>query len=403
MKTQKITFVYHVFALTSFMFSLSLRAETSFQRNSIYVHSESQGEMVSAVPEAGMVTNNNSNTPSFEIRIVNSCFATNLRTAGNPLSPYSTITAKLSVTVGVNTYDVNVDYPAHVVTPEGMTQAAPVTNMSPGKITGTAGTTAAIFGNVVKISVPGSLPPPGSRSAIDASFIQKVNDCSYSSYGTSGMSAFTPTKACGEYMGQDGPLAAEIQNLGISSDNKSFEIKVSFPGETGFCGGYYSPLMLFFDEARPGFSGQSQFPLIEGRSVTWPEANSPGYFLVYDERDKLVVNKSSQLFGESKDFKNGFDKLIQLDANHDGVISAKDPAFKHLYLWNNRKGDGISQKQDLIPLGKMVEKISLKYQRGHLRPIGQFAEEREKSIFWFKDKKGILKQGQIVDIWLSPK
>ncbi len=96
-------------------------------------------------------------------------------------------------------------------------------------------------------------------------------------------------------------------------------------------------------------------------------------------------------------------KLAQLDTNKDGFITAKDPEFKHLYLWKNKSGDGVSQKQDLIPLGKIVEKISLSYKSGHLRPIGKFAEEREKSFFWFKDKTGIIKKGQIVDIWLAPK
>ncbi len=45
------------------------------------------------------------------------------------------------------------------------------------------------------------------------------------------------------YMGQEGPLTANWEAT-WSSDFKTLNIHAAFPGQHGFCGGYFSPLML---------------------------------------------------------------------------------------------------------------------------------------------------------------
>src|SRR5690606_2252721 len=47
----------------------------------------------------------------------------------------------------------------------------------------------------------------------------------------------------------------------VADDGSAIYFYLNAPGAAGFCGGYYSPLMVFFDDRRPVFSGKSRFPL----------------------------------------------------------------------------------------------------------------------------------------------
>ncbi|MGZ3747003.1 MAG: hypothetical protein ACXWRE_06540 [Pseudobdellovibrionaceae bacterium] len=92
-----------------------------------------------------------------------------------------------------------------------------------------------------------------------------------------------------------------------------------------------------------------------------------------------------------------------MDSNNDGVIDAKDKEFKNLVLWKDKNGDGVSQPEELIKLSEKVIKISLKYSKDTVQPLGKNAEERERSFFWYRDGKGKIKKGAIIDIWIAPK
>lgn len=223
-------------------------------------------------------------------------------------------------------------------------------------------------------------------------------------------------KLLGSYFGSAGPLSSRL-NWYTSIDGKTIDVYADFPGaaspgmkakvqgetKTGFCGAYYSPLMLFFDDELPDFTGKSAFPIRENQSggVFWPEPHAPGYFLVLDEKNDSQIKDGSQLFGDYGNYENGFANLAAHDLNKDGVIDAKDKVFKKLKLWNDKNGDGVSQKAEVVTLQKKgVKSIDLKYVN-ETNKFGNRAEYKQKSTFSFT-QKGVEKKGVVLDIWFSP-
>ncbi len=196
----------------------------------------------------------------------------------------------------------------------------------------------------------------------------------------------------------------EQENFDKTNANKSFSTVVKFPGSQGFCGGFYSPLMLFFEKDYPEFKGVSFFPLYgnpEGARVNWPEENAPGYFLAHLQGEESIT-KNSQLFGQSETFNNGFEALQIHDLNGDGVIDSKDPIFKELVLWKDKDSDGVSQKSEIISLSeKHVKEIRLNYSTRTPSSFGNRARAREKAKFVF-EKEGKLTEADIFDVWLAP-
>lgn len=203
----------------------------------------------------------------------------------------------------------------------------------------------------------------------------------------------------GPYMGLPGGLSAHI-NLNQSRDGKQVEIHAAFPGQEGYCGGYHSPLMVFFDDKRPKFSGESFFPLHPGKT-TWPEKGAPGYFVAYDRLGDGVITKKDELFGNSDVFKNGFEALREFDTNKDNVIDEKDKEYNKLLLWQDKNGDGFSTKDELSALKERVKSISLKYDDSTVVSFSNRAEMKGKSTFVFTEK-GKDKTGEILDIWFTP-
>jgi len=221
----------------------------------------------------------------------------------------------------------------------------------------------------------------------------------------------TPPRHSSTYEQPDGTnfrtLASkkEIESFDQASGYKSFTAQVKFPGMEGFCGGYYSPLMLFFDEKIPHFTGVSLFQLygIEpGTRVHWPERNAPGYFLAHLPKGVKTITSYKQLFSQTDQFANGFDTLAEYDSNKDGVIDHKDPIFKDLRLWNDKNGNGVSEADEIFSLkDKSVTSISLKYDASRTTNFGGRATAREKSTFKYKSN-GKEVAAQIYDVWLSP-
>ena len=189
---------------------------------------------------------------------------------------------------------------------------------------------------------------------------------------------------------------------------KCLFVKPQFLGALGYCGSFKSPLMLFFDEKRPQFAGMSAFPLYNtGKNdrVAWPEAGSAGYFLALDKKGNKKITKSEQLFGANDKFSNGFVKLQTLDSNKDGVIDSKDAVYKNLVLWNDKNGDGKSDKGEVYSLKDMkVESLNLNYLTQGEKSIAKTdrASSKEFSSFVFKNANGEVKSGVVIDIWLAP-
>lgn len=185
---------------------------------------------------------------------------------------------------------------------------------------------------------------------------------------------------------------------------QSYSLEVGFPGEQGFCGGFYSPLMFFFDDQRPSFSGITNFPLYgknPGAANYWPEKNAPGFFLVHLKKNQKQVLDHENLFGKTDNFQNGFEALKAHDSNADNVIDHKDPIFKELKLWNDKNADGFSSNKELFSLkDKGVTKISLNYSVNNGESFDDKARAREKGSFTYKLGKKI-KEGEVLDVWFN--
>lgn len=278
-----------------------------------------------------------------------------------------------------------------------------------------SGVTAGIHGNMIQVNLPTQAKASvdltgkvtsefiGKASVSSYSFHQEVVDCTKTAvYGHLGHSSHKPAYPCGQYMGKTGPLHTNIKGVNVASDGSSVELQVAYPGQTGFCGGYWSPLMVFFDDERPEFNQTSAFPLNPFGKTHWPEAGHAGYFLAVDSDGDGKIAMSEELFGDAGGkHANGFEALRAFDSNGDGAITPADRDFNRLVLWQDKNGDGVSQKDEMVPLkAKGISKISLKYNKV-LRPLGRNAEEREMAEFHYKSGKRSAK-GHVIDVWLAP-
>lgn len=378
----------------------------------ISVDSTLSGESAIPASSSGMVSR--AATGDIILKLHLSCFGTNLRGVGNPISPNAVITGNFGLNVGGTNYSFFVKFPGELVAKSGVLSGA-VQPMSadyyggPGNPIRSAG----VFGNTIvlntamagKISVDANgtvHEPPANEKGVTLrsyTFNQEATCVGPAVFGKIGHSAHTPTYPCGQFMGKTGVLATVFRSISVSADQSQVDMEFAFPGQTGFCGGYWSPLMIFLDDERPKFTGLSSFPLSPSGKTYWPEAGSKGYFLALDRNDNGLIDQKDELFGQNEGAENGFEALKKLDANNDGVIDAKDPEFKKLVLWNDANGDGVSDKAELIPVAKLVKSISLKYKKGDVLPIGRNAEARESSeVVLAKGKK----RAKIIDIWLAP-
>lgn len=206
--------------------------------------------------------------------------------------------------------------------------------------------------------------------------------------------------------GRDITAVVESAKFDEANANNSFTTFVKFPGQEGFCGGFYSPLMMFFDDKVPEFSGVSTFPLYgvkDGARVNWPEKDAPGYFLVKLDKKGDEIRSHQQLFGKTDKYENGFEALKEHDSNKDGVIDSKDPIFKSLALWRDSNSNGNSENGEVVSLAsKGVVSIDLKYTTRDATNFDNRARAREKSKFSFKDAKGKITKSNIFDVWFSP-
>jgi len=217
-------------------------------------------------------------------------------------------------------------------------------------------------------------------------------------------------------LGTDGFASSNI-SIRRSENGNDTEVYVLFPGaiqagqragkrNRSFCDAYYSPLMLFFDDKWPEFSGFSSFAVLPNSGwFVWPEAGSPGYFLALDRNKNGTIDSGEELFGENqgRGVANGFEALRKLDSDKNGLINAKDGEFHRLLLWNDANGNGTSEPTELVPLAKKsVVEISLQYKKNQVYPVGGGAELRENSTFVYRDQNGNFKKGEVYDVWLSP-
>lgn len=221
-----------------------------------------------------------------------------------------------------------------------------------------------------------------------------------------GSITFTQSGAPGGYAGNNGvlpPRATPVVHY--STDGSVITVVVTLAGGSAnaACRGWFSPLMVFFDDKRPEFSGTSWFPLRPQMvaPVYWVEPNAPGYFLALDTDGDGEISGVSELFG-TFNAENGFEILKRHDLNNDGKIDASDPVFSKLLLWRDKNGNGKSEKFEMAPISsRKLVSISLGYTKDAEVNVQGRAKLRERATFQYRNADGRLVTGDVVDVWFS--
>ena len=317
------------------------------------------------------------------IRVISSCYGTNLRSVANPLGPDSTIhmIAKLKKPNGEEVL-IDMKYHAEVAKPNPRT-GAPYDTVTLTKNSAEDILAFAIAGNTIMLDT-GETPTKGAK-------VYDVDSIEFHQIVSGG--------GGGAYMANSGPLSAQV-SWGQSEDASMLDINAAFPGQVGFCGGYFSPLMVFFGKQRPLLTKSAKFKLRpEGEEFYWPEGSKQWAFIVHDKNKNGKIDDGGELFGADDKFKNGFEALATLDSNGDGAIDAKDKEFANLSLWFDLNADGVTDRGEIKPLSeKGLTSISLKFDRSLIVPRGKRGEFREHG-----SAKAGSKTYDVIDVWLGVK
>jgi hypothetical protein len=89
--------------------------------------------------------------------------------------------------------------------------------------------------------------------------------------------------------------------------------------------------------------------------VAWT-ANGQDGILALDVNGSGKIESANELFTPTFNgghFADGIAALASLDANHDGVIDAKDPAFSQLLVWQDANHNGVSDAGELTKLSDL--------------------------------------------------
>ena len=166
-----------------------------------------------------------------------------------------------------------------------------------------------------------------------------------------------------------------------------------------------TPLVIAFDAQPIAFSSSSTpFAFQHDHSVRtdWPTAATP--WLALDRDGDGRITTGAELFGDATPLAsgatatNGFAALADLDANHDGIIDARDPAFASLVLWSDRDGDHVGSADELRHASELVTSIPLAHQLD-ARCDDRGDCEGERGAMTWRDAAGA-HTGAVVDVYL---
>ncbi len=322
---------------------------------------------------------------NYTINFRASCFGANLRSVSNPIDPNLQVKMSGNLDIDAIKYTFSFSFPGNVATNTGTTLA----NLATPDIKTLSG---AQFAGTKSLSTTGNLLLMG----VAGNNVASIDPVTAKISGA--QARFVVSSIIFEQNGKI--LSVGSMYMNQSSDGKNYDIEASFPGAAGYCGGYYSPLMVFMDGQRPQFNNIVDFDMGTGLKTYWPEKNHRGYILALPVKNKvLTVN---ELFGEGPKYVNGFEKLSSYDLNKDGKIDAQDPVFKKLVLWKDKSGMGFYNRKDALKLSQVVRAINLKYSTAN-EQISAGAEFRERSTIKLTDKyRKYQKQAYIVDVWFKP-
>ncbi len=357
------------------------------------------------------VLNKNRKTGNSSITLHIQCYGTNLRSVPYPMSPYNNLIANISLKAKNGTIKVvKFQFPALISAADVNFLMADSNYKNRFQLLGLPADLVGIkFSGdhrIIRLDIPDladmTINADGTYNVQDRtnvfskiSFVQ--TPISIIPTGTLDEQAYKQKFA---YLAQySGPLSGAV-TVNSSSDLKNIHVYANFPGSGGFCGSYYSPIMLFFDNQVPQFLGDTEFKLSkETNRLYWPEKNAPGYFLALDRNKNGKIDDGTELFGDQKSA-TGFEYLKFLDENKDQILDQKDPQYSQLLLWRDINSDGVSQKSELFSLKALkVIRVDLETQN-KAQSFGDRAEFRQVSHFVFiKDKQEQI--GQVVDIYLK--
>lgn len=359
------------------------------------------------------LTLNNGATTYLDLHV--SCYGTNLRSVANPVSPGSTIEARIQYLSASNvTKTYKVSFPAGAamtnrIPDEDLTLASRVTDAS-DVTTGEVFRTQMKDGLIrVAMTQTKAVPLDVLASGNDFGGLTDASLKSKTFTGISFIQKMPTTATQQQYMGWNGPLTSSVRWY-VAENGQTATVYASFPGQNGFCGGYFSPLMLKFKspDVVPKVAALSKFPLYEHDiknppRISWPsfDKDEDIYFLAVDKNGNGKVDSGSELFGDINGYPDGFANLAVYDENKDGVIDAKDSVFEKLVLWKDSNHDGISKTSEVKKLKELgVVSISLKFNKT-MHDVGPHAKVMGPGEFSFADKKGKSQTGAVWDVYMK--
>lgn len=151
-----------------------------------------------------------------------------------------------------------------------------------------------------------------------------------------------------------------------------------------------TPLVIAFDSEPVAFSGHLPSP-----TTPW---------LALDRDGDGNISSRGELFGDATVLAdgtvaaNGFVALADLDANHDGVIDVRDPAFSRLVLWADGDGDQRSSAGELRPASELVVAIPLANHRDVRCTANDDCEGERGAVQW-RGPDGSERQGAVIDVY----
>lgn len=222
----------------------------------------------------------------------------------------------------------------------------------------------------------------------------------------------TPYNSFKDFTGYNGVMSSNKVNYFVyrpdDANNETIPavvVDAQMPGQDGYCGGYHSPLMVFFDYKHPQYNNKSDFlkRFDEGTQTYWPEANHHGFFLAQIDASKPEkgIWTKGQLFGDNHKSYTGFDFLKEHDSNHDGKINSKDEIWNRLVLWKDQNGDGHGTNNELVKLSeKGIFEISLSVDESYGYQVADRAQHVGKSSFKYK-KGNKVALGDVTDVYFA--
>lgn len=366
--------------------------------------------MSDVVIDSKLALTRDSGTSNLDIYV--SCFGTNLRGIANPVSPDSTIHAAIEYLASDNTYKTyQVSFPALAVVKnirlsQNLSEQSGIVSPD-GTIT--TKFTARLEDGLIRVAMINtrSIGLDVLASGTDYGKLHQINNKAKLFRAVRFNQELPPNAKTGTYMGATGPLTANMRWY-HSENGKSTVLYVSFPGETGFCGGYFSPLAISFAETLPEVLNTSHFPLYQRQAhnknkekISWPTFGKSLFFVGNDRNNNGKIDHGGELFGDINGYDNGFQNLAFYDVNNDGVIDSRDPVFSQLLFWRDKNQDGLCQKSEVLrPKDLNILSLSVDY-KNETRNLANRAKLLGPGKFIYKDNNGAEKSGALWDIFLS--